>query len=100
MKFKTIEDNIIQWGIDRNLYEKSDIAHQFSKLQEEVIELKEALSPTNQDEAIDAIGDIMVVLTHIAHFLETELKTCYLVAWSEIMDRKGKMVDGLFVKEK
>lgn len=29
----------------------------------------------------------------------TTLETCLEIAWNEIKDRKGKMVDGVFVKE-
>jgi NTP pyrophosphatase (non-canonical NTP hydrolase) len=100
MKFKEIEQLVIQWGVERKIYSKSNMAMQSLKLQEEVDELKDALflgSP--QINVYDAIGDIIVVLTHIAKFANTDLTSCYLHAYNEIKDRKGKVINGLFVKE-
>jgi hypothetical protein len=47
----------------------------------------------------DAIGDIAVVLQVIASQIGTTLTECQELAWQEIKDRRGKMVDGVFVKD-
>lgn len=99
MLFKDIEQLVIQWGIDRDLYTESDDIKQFDKLKEELEELHYALCTSDRTESIDAIGDMIVVLTHIAKFLNTDLTSCYLHAYNEIKDRKGKIVKGIFVKE-
>jgi hypothetical protein len=39
------------------------------------------------------------VLINIAERNGLDLKTCMEMAWSDIKDRKGRMVDGVFVKE-
>ena len=93
-----------QWHYDRNLIEGSTDLAQFSKLQEEVLELHEALicNLYIEDytlETKDAIGDIMVVLINIAERNGLTLEQCLSHAYDEIKDRKGKMVDGVFVKE-
>jgi hypothetical protein len=72
---------------------------QLKKLKEEYIELEEALVADNQIEIIDAIGDIQVVLNVICMQLSYDYDTCLELAYEEIKDRKGKMVDGVFVKE-
>jgi len=47
----------------------------------------------------DDIGDIMVVLINIAKRNGLPLAHCLAVAYADIKDRKGKMVDGIFIKE-
>ena len=47
----------------------------------------------------DDIGDMVVVLTIIAKQSGTTLQECLAHAYNDIKDRKGRMVDGVFVKE-
>ena len=42
---------------------------------------------------------MMVVLINIAERNNLSLTECLEVAYNDIKDRKGKMVDGVFVKE-
>jgi NTP pyrophosphatase (non-canonical NTP hydrolase) len=107
MKMNKLIEQVKQWHYDRNLIEGSKDLPQFSKLQEEVLELHEALVLNgNWDipedytgEVADAIGDIMVVLINIAERNGLTLEQCLTHAYDEIKDRKGRMVDGVFVKE-
>ena len=69
------------------------------KLVEEIGELAEGLAKGNLDEVIDSIGDSYVVLTILAMQLDLNIEDCVKVAYEEIADRKGKMVNGVFVKE-
>ena len=45
------------------------------------------------------IGGTVSWLLDIAHTYNTTLEECVELAYNEIKDRKGKMVDGMFVKE-
>jgi len=95
-----LPDNITrvtQWHYDRNLIDGATDKAQFTKLQEEVQEL--ATSIWNETSPIDDIGDIMVVLINIAERNGLSLNDCLAHAYNDIKDRKGKMVDGIFVKE-
>ena len=47
----------------------------------------------------DDIGDMMVVLINIMVRNNLTMKECLSVAYDDIKDRKGKMVDGIFIKE-
>ena len=47
----------------------------------------------------DDVGDMLVVLINILKRNDLTLESCLEVAWSDIKDRKGKMVDGIFVKD-
>ena len=53
----------------------------------------------NHDEINDAIGDMVVVLTNLAHIHGTEIEQCIIQAYNEIKNRTGKMVNGTFVKD-
>jgi NTP pyrophosphatase (non-canonical NTP hydrolase) len=99
MTIEETVDKVIQWGIDRGIYKGSDAIAQHNKLMEEVDEILVALLNHDQEETKDAIGDCMVVLTHIAILTGFNLGACYEHAYNQIKDRKGKMVNGIFVKD-
>jgi NTP pyrophosphatase (non-canonical NTP hydrolase) len=92
-------DRVTQWAIDRNIIGGTTAKDQFGKLKEEVEELRDAIYSDNIRETIDAIGDCSVVLTVIAAQYGLTLEQCQEAAWEEIKDRKGRLVNGTFVKE-
>ena len=81
------------------MYEKGDSKTQFIKLQEEVGELAKALLKDDNMEVKDAIGDIVVVLTNLAYMEFLTIEECITHAYTQIVDRKGKMINGTFVKD-
>ena len=93
-RFQKIRD----WADERGLYDKGDTKTQFCKLMEEAGELGRAILKDNQVEFVDAIGDMVVVLTNMAMLGGTSIETCIDTAYDEIKSRKGKMVNGTFVK--
>jgi NTP pyrophosphatase (non-canonical NTP hydrolase) len=99
MTFEEIEKKVIEWASDRAILASSNSDHQIEKLYEEFIELECAISKYDYANTIDSIGDMLVVLTLISFFSNVDLKHCYETAYNQIKDRRGKMVDGLFVKE-
>ena len=42
---------------------------------------------------------MVVVLTNLAHMHGTDIEVCIAQAYNEIKSRKGKMINGTFVKE-
>ena len=86
-----------QWAKDRNLIAGSTPKDQFHKLVQEAAELSESLCKGK--DAKDDLGDILVVLIIIAKQLDLELVDCLAHAYDEIKDRKGEMIDGVFIKE-
>lgn len=92
-------NRIRQWAHDRNLIAGSDPKSQFIKLMEEAGELAASIARGDQDEFEDAIGDMFVVLTIMAAQTGADIEECIARAWHEIKDRKGRMVDGVFIKE-
>lgn len=92
-------EDIRQWAEDRNLIEGSTPEKQIIKLFEEIGELSGALARGKLDGCLDGIGDAVVVLTILASQMGVPIEECINAAWYEIKDRKGKMVNGVFVKE-
>ena len=92
-------DLIRIWAQDRNLIKGSDLKSQFVKLIEETGELANAIGKKNDIEFADAFGDMVVVLTIMAAQNGMMIEDCIDAAWQQIRYRKGKMVDGIFIKE-
>lgn len=118
-------ERFTKWHYDRNLIDGTTSIVQFKKLLEEVVELFMALNPGMAPSVAavqintivfdlhsegriktcdgsglpDSIGDINVVLDNIAEREGYSMSQCLTSAWHDIKDRKGKMINGTFVKE-
>ena len=92
-------DLIRNWAATRGLYEKGNSHTQYVKLQEEAGELAKALLKNDQPEIVDAIGDMVVVLTNLAHLQGYDIEYCIDEAYKVIATRTGKMINGTFVKD-
>ena len=91
------EKLIGQWHRDRNLINGSTDKDQYMKLIQEAGELSDSLCKGKDIK--DDIGDMMVVLINIMVRNNLTIEECLAVAYEDIKDRKGKMIDGIFVKE-
>jgi len=91
------EQLIAQWHRDRNLIEGSTDKDQYLKLIQEAGELSDSLC--KEKDIRDDVGDMMVVLINIMVRNNLTMRECLAVAYDDIKDRKGKMIDGIFVKE-
>ena len=91
-------DLIRAWAEKRGLYANGDPKTQALKLVEEVGETCRAILKEDRAEAIDGIGDCVVVLTNLAELLDFRIEDCIREAYNEIKDRKGKMANGTYVK--
>ena len=89
-------ERIKKWHHDRNLIDGSDDKSQFAKLIQEAGELSDNICKGR--DVRDDIGDMMVVLINIAERNKLTLTDCLHVAYNDIKDRKGQMIDGVFVK--
>ena len=88
---------IRQWHHDRNLIDGATDKDQVCKLIQEVGELSDNVCKGNDIK--DDIGDIIVVLINIAERNNVTIAECLDQAYNDIKDRKGTMVDGIFIKE-
>ncbi|ARU13097.1 DNA binding protein [Streptococcus phage P0094] len=94
---------INHWADERNL-KQADPKIQWMRITEEVGEIRDVLlKPTKFNEPQtalkDAIGDTLVTIIVLAHQLDLDVTECLNIAYREIRDRKGKMINGTFVKE-
>jgi NTP pyrophosphatase (non-canonical NTP hydrolase) len=94
-----VYDLIRQWADDRGIYKSGDSKTQFVKLQEEGGELARAILKNDTPEIIDAIGDMVVVLTNLAALEGLKIEDCVVSAYDVIKSRQGKMENGTFVKQ-
>ena len=92
-------DLIRDWAATRGLYQQGNPHTQYVKLQEEAGELAKALLKNDQPEIVDAIGDMVVVLTNLAHLQGYDIEHCIDEAYKVIATRTGKMINGTFVKD-
>ena len=94
-RFQLIRD----WAGERGLYTKGDTKTQFCKLMEEAGELGRAVLKDDKEEFVDAIGDMVVVLTNMAQLGGTTIEKCIDTAYDVISKRTGKMINGTFQKD-
>jgi|SRR5699024_136881 len=87
-----------EWAIDRNLHE-ADPYKQVLKVVEETGEIAGAIARHNIDEAHVEIGDGVVTLIILAMQLGMSIEDCLELAYEKIKDRKGKTINGIYVKE-
>lgn len=114
-------EKVEQWAKDRNIVDGCPAIKQAYKTLEECGELIEAVSALSVVEDLkfnydmkspieveqahyngkiqDAIGDIIVTLIIQCAMQGVSLEECLRGAYNEIKDRKGKLINGQFVKE-
>lgn len=99
MTFESLQDAIIQWGYARNIVSPKNTPKQFMKVTEELGELAEGINKDNQGQIKDSLGDILVTLIILSRDLNVDLLDCLRGAYNVIKDRKGKTINGVFVKK-
>ena len=105
MKYEELQKKVVQWAKDRGILENSTAIKQIHKTREELYETLSALKDLEDGkesmlEVADGIGDMLVTIILLANIVGLDSVDCLADAYEEIKNRKGKMVDGLFVKEK
>jgi NTP pyrophosphatase (non-canonical NTP hydrolase) len=92
-------NKIREWGHKKGILNKGDAKTQLIKLYEETGELSQAVLENNKEDIIDAVGDIVVVLTNFAELAGSNIEDCIQSAYDEISNRTGRMINGTFVKD-
>ena len=100
--FGELKDKVVHWAFERELHQV-DPKIQWMKVTEEVGEIRDVLlKPTKFEDPKqalkDALGDSLVTLIVLATQLNLNLVECLEIAYEEIKDRNGKMVNGTYVK--
>lgn len=98
--FRNLQDAVINWADARGILEHSTPAAQLMKTMSELGELADATVKGDMPGVTDGIGDVLVTLILYAELQNLDLVGCLQVAYDQIKDRKGRMVEGgVFVKE-
>lgn len=97
-------DKVNDWAISHGL-DKGNPKVEWVKVTEEVGEIRDVfLKPHDfadpEWSLKDAIGDSMVTLIVLCLQLGYDVEECLTIAYNDIKDRKGVMIDDNFVKEK
>ena len=91
--------NVEQWSIDKGL-NNGNSDRQALKFYEEAGEVAAALSRNDKEALKDGIGDTIVTLIILAQQQGWSLEECLQYAYEEIKNRKGKTINGTFIKDK
>ena len=97
--YRIIELEVLRWAENRGILANSDPKTQCLKFVSEAGELADAVAKGNKDDAVDAIGDVMVTLILLSDLMDLDVVECLESAYDVIKTRKGQMVNGVFVKQ-
>ena len=102
--FSDLITKVNEWAISHGL-DKGNPKIEWMKVTEEVGEIRDVfLKPNDFDDPEmalkDAIGDSIVTLVVLCLQLDYDVEECLKIAYNNIKDRKGIMIDDNFVKSK
>lgn len=120
MNFEKVKELVLEWADDKDLLHPENADVQFGKFIEEVFEFKTEFDVwklykkfkhdenIEQDFSIEEIGrwknlklemgDIFVTLIILCEQLEIDPVVCLEMAYKKISKRRGKTINGTFVK--
>lgn len=99
MKFEELKINVEEWANEKDLIKFENRFKQFEKVVEEVFELKEEIIEDNLDNMKLEMGDCLVTLIILSKQLGIDIVDCLEQAYNKIKFRRGKTIDGKFIKE-
>jgi NTP pyrophosphatase (non-canonical NTP hydrolase) len=98
--YQALEADIIRWAEARRIVPNSTPQVQLLKAVSELGELADATIKGEKEEAMDAVGDVMVCLINYCALQDINLVDCMELAYDQIKNRKGTLLaNGVFVKE-
>ena len=117
--FEILRGKVLNWAKDKDLLHERNAEKQFLKFMEEVFEFRDEwilclheFNKCNYGKADDhpevvehrgnmklEMGDILVTLIILCDQLNLDPIECLYRAYNKIKDRKGKTINGTFVKE-
>lgn len=109
--FEELRKNVEEWADDKDLLHEENADKQFMKFIEEVFEFKREIDISNLRRLVGdnkdfisrdinlEMGDIFVTLIILCNQLHIDCVECLQLAYEKISKRRGKTIDGIFVKE-
>lgn len=99
MDFEQLKTKVEEWADDKDLIRFEYRFIQFEKVVEEVFELKEEMIQNNKKNTKLEFGDVIVTLIILSNQLNIDFVECLEMAYDKISKRKGKTINGAFIKE-
>ena len=107
MNFEELKTKVEEWAEDKDLLHSENADKQFMKFMEEVFEFKTEMDDNQRfaPSSVDIknmkleMGDIFVTLIVLCKQLGIDCVECLQLAYEKISKRRGKTIDGIFVKE-
>lgn len=93
-------NEIIRFFEDKGLYERTTYRDQFMKLMEEVDELQDALQLGDDEQVLNEAGDCYITLLNVLHTCGLTMENAVNYSTDKILKRKGRVENGVFVKDK
>jgi NTP pyrophosphatase (non-canonical NTP hydrolase) len=98
-EFRETANHVIEWAAEKGLTAPKNYLAQLCKVTEEIGELNAAILKNKRAEETDSFGDILVTLVILADQRGVNIENCFFHAYEEIKNRKGKMLNGSFIKD-
>lgn len=109
MEFKELQEKVLEWADSHDLLHEENADKQFLKFIEEVFEFKTEMDSFTAEfiyrDLVDIredmqleMGDVFVTLIILCKQLGIEPQKCLELAYEKIKNRKGKTINGCFVK--
>lgn len=95
----TTNKRIISWAYNMNIIAGSKPKDQLAKLMQELGEVSDAICKDDREALIKEIGDMYVLLSVLCEMYDITIPECAEAAYNKIKDRKGKLFNGVFIKE-
>lgn len=107
MNFEELKTKVEEWANDKDLLHSENAEKQFLKFIEEVFEFKSEMdlihilggNELNSHDMTLEMGDIFVTLIILCNQLGIDPVECLEMAYKKISKRRGKTIDGVFIKE-
>lgn len=100
MNWEELEMLVDEWAESRGIYNASNPQAQLLKAVSEMGELCDAEIKGYKKDAMDGVGDVLVCLIIYCGMKNFGLRDCLKLAYNEIKDRKGRMLQGgVFIKD-
>lgn len=111
MNFEELKTKVEEWADDKDLLHEENADKQFMKFIEEVFEFKREIDISNLRRFVGdnkdfisrdinlEMGDIFVTLIILCKQLGIDCVECLQLAYDKISKRRGKTIDGIFIKE-
>jgi NTP pyrophosphatase (non-canonical NTP hydrolase) len=99
MTFEQQADKVSIWAWKKGLHKVSTPLIQHDKMVEEVGELRDEIVKGDVKAIEDELGDVLFTACVQAELWGLDPTVCLAKAVAKVTGRKGKMVDGLYVKD-